>query len=108
MSLHTENESALWIESCTDEEFVRVCTIAHFLLYHGPHTASGRSMSYAQAGAIAAVSIHERAPRKLKRHRRDFTHALPDRSPWPKRRTNDIVMAALPTYDGVNSDVIDF
>lgn len=103
-----EDEAALWIESCTDEEFVRVCNVADFVLFFGPTAASGGSMLIAKACAIAAMYIYEGAPRRLNRNRRDLKRALPDRSQWPERRTNDLVMKTLPTYEGVNDDFVKF
>lgn len=65
-------------------------------------------MLIAKACAIAAMYIYEGAPRRLNRNRRDLKRALPDRSRWQERRTNDLVMKTLPTYEGVNDDFVKF
>ncbi|MET7989650.1 hypothetical protein ABZU76_01960 [Amycolatopsis sp. NPDC005232] len=65
-----EDAAADWAAHCTKEEFIRVCGVADFLIYCGPPTPSGGGMMAAKAVAIAAVFIHEGAPRHLARKNR--------------------------------------
>jgi hypothetical protein len=64
-----EDAAADLILDCTDEELVRVCSVAEWLLYQGPSRASG-SMLIAKALSLAAVYVREGAPRELARSRR--------------------------------------
>ena len=77
-----EPATAAWVLTCTDEELVRICTVADWLLHHGPGPASGASMMIARACALAAVYVHEGGPRDLARSRRGpGTGTAPD-SGW--------------------------
>ena len=65
-----EEETAKWIGSCSDEDFIRVCGVADWIMLYGPKTPSGASMLTAFVVSAAAVFICEGAPRKLARSRR--------------------------------------
>lgn len=66
-----------WVETCTDEEFVRVCDVADFLSLFGPTSGSGASMMLSKCIALAAVYVHDGAPRDLVRSRRDLKAVIP-------------------------------
>jgi hypothetical protein len=53
------------VETYTEEEFVRVCDVADFLSLFGPTTGSGASMTLSKCVALAAVYVHDGAPREL-------------------------------------------
>jgi hypothetical protein len=61
-----EDETARWVEHCADDELLRICGVANWLLY-GPTTRSDSSMNLARACALAAVFIREGRPRQLAR-----------------------------------------
>jgi hypothetical protein len=65
-----ESSTAAWVLTCSDDELVRLCSVANWLLNHGPAAPSGASMMIAKACALAAVYVHEGAPRDLARSRR--------------------------------------
>ena len=65
-----EPETAEWVLACSDDELVRICSVANWLVHHGPATGSGASMMIAKACALAAVYVREGAPRNLARSRR--------------------------------------
>jgi hypothetical protein len=65
-----EDDTAVWVLSCSDDELVRVCSVADWLLYHGRSSPSGGSMMIAKACALAAVYVREGSPRDLRRSRR--------------------------------------
>jgi hypothetical protein len=99
-----ENATARWVLTCSDDEFVRVCSVAEWLLYYGPSTASGRSMMIAKACALAAVYVHEGAPRDLSRSRRtEPTGVLVP--PDGGRRPNYSLQVAMARDYGVGEDV---
>lgn len=72
-----EPETAEWVVGCTDDELVRVCSVADWLLLRGPTSPSGSSMMIAKACALAAVYVHEGQPRELRRARRRKLDASP-------------------------------
>lgn len=82
-----EGDTAQWILTASDEQLVRVCSVADWLLYHGPSLPSGGSMMIARACALAAVYVREGAPRDLARGRRKRI-ADPPPLPSPGRRPN--------------------
>src|SRR6478736_6624943 len=92
-----EDETANWILTCSDDELVRVCSVAEWLLYFGPSRPSGGSMMIARACALAAVYVREGAPRELARSRRkrtaDATPTFPERRP-----DNALQMKRAPEY----------
>ncbi|HEY2063500.1 MAG TPA: hypothetical protein VGH57_34345 [Amycolatopsis sp.] len=65
-----EEEAAKWVFFCSDDEFIRVCGVADWILLYGPKTPSGASMMIARGIAVAAVFVREGAPRELARSRR--------------------------------------
>src|SRR4051812_37454510 len=98
-----ELPTAEWLRSCTDEEFVRTCSVAEWLLYHGPSTRSG-SVPIARALCLAAVYVHEGRPRDIARRRRPVD-TPPDASPpAPDRRPDHVLAAAVPPGYGVGDD----
>jgi hypothetical protein len=47
-----EYETANWILTCSDDELVKVCSVAEWLLYFGPSRPSGGSLMIARACAL--------------------------------------------------------
>jgi hypothetical protein len=103
-----EDDTADWLRTCTDEELVRVCSVAHWLTYHGPHTPSGGSMLYAKALSLAAVYVREGAPRDLARSRRRRVEGWQQpevADGWYLGRLPDHVLAgSVPFAYGVGDD----
>lgn len=90
-----ELAAAAWVLTCSEEELVRICTVADWLLYNGPRRASGASMLIAKACALAAVHVQEGRPRDLTRSRRGpVTGPRPDDT-WrrPDHRLHESVAA---------------
>jgi len=95
-----------WVETCTEEEFVRVCDVADFLSLLGPTTGSGASMMLSKCVALAAVDVHDGAPRDLVRARRDLKAVIPqldEDSPG----TDWAIQQLRPHYFAVGDDAID-
>lgn len=80
-----EEDVADWILSCSDEDLVRVCSVANWLTLHGPTSPNGSSMMIAKACALAAVYVREGAPRNLARGRRQRVDRKPSGAAerWP-------------------------
>lgn len=102
-----EPDAADWVLRCSDDELVRVCSVADWLLLKGPAKPSGSSMMIAKACAMAAIYVKEGAPRELARARRLPSSATPTLSApaevqgrWPR---NDLQMGA-PRHYGVGDD----
>ncbi|MGW8431098.1 hypothetical protein ACWGJ9_08240 [Curtobacterium citreum] len=97
---------AEWVETCTEEEFVRVCDVADFLSLHGPVTSTGASMMLSKCVAMAAVYVHDGAPRELARAKRDLKAVVPpidSSSPG-----TDLQLArSRPQFFAVGDDAID-
>ena len=72
-----EDDAVDWVSSCSDDEFLRICGVADWLLLKVPGTPSGASMMVAKATALAAVFVREGAPRPLKRKRRKVGGDVP-------------------------------
>ena len=96
---------------CSDDEFVRVCSVADWLLLYGPTKKSGASMTLSKACALAAVYVCEGAPRALARTTRSSAPILSEadkaamqRGRWP----NYAALEAAPRHYGVGSDAIEF
>jgi hypothetical protein len=102
-----EDAAANWILHCADEQLVRVCSVAEWLLYHGPHTASG-SMLIAKALSLASVYVREGAPRELARTRRRRAESWEQpeiEGGWYLGRLPDHILAAsFPFAYGVGDD----
>jgi hypothetical protein len=98
-----EDDTAAWIVDCSDDELVRVCSVASWLLFHGPTVSSGASMMIAKACALAAVYVREGGPRELKRSRR---RKVEGRAPAPPsaRRPDHQRQAQVPRDYGVGDD----
>jgi hypothetical protein len=103
-----EDSAAEWVENCSDDEFVRVSNAAMFVWDYGPTTAAGNSMSLSKASAIGAVYVHEGAPRKLARGRRDLMRPLPKTPKWRRRSTNTGLQRFFDEFYGVGDDFVDF
>lgn len=101
-----EEEAAFWVLTCSDEELVRICTVADWLLHFGPGRASGESMMIAKACALAAVYVREGRPRDLARIRR--RPALARRSGDGGRRPDHVLHAAVPPEYGVGGDAREY
>ncbi|SDO62510.1 hypothetical protein SAMN05660199_02319 [Klenkia soli] len=104
-----EDATAAWVLRCTDAELVRVCSVGCWLLFHGPGPSSGGSMLVAKAVSLAAVYVHEGAPRELARTRRrgqpTWTTHQDEDGVWHLGRLPDAVLAARVTADhGVGVD----
>ncbi|TKV56906.1 hypothetical protein FDO65_18880 [Nakamurella flava] len=102
-----EAATAEWILTCTDDELVRVCAVADWLLSDGPSTATGRSMMIGEACALAAVYVREGSPRQLARSRRGpgIGRVVP---PDGGRRPDHRLQASVPGDYGVGRDLRDF
>jgi hypothetical protein len=97
-----ESTTAAWMLTCSEEELVRVCTVADWLLYNGPARSSGASMLIAKACALAAVYVHEGRPRDLARLRRAPLTGPPPDSSW-RRPDPQLHQSVAPDY-GVGED----
>jgi hypothetical protein len=97
-----EDETAEWILSCTDEELERVCRVAGFTYYQVSPSA--------KACSVAAVYVHEGAPRELRRKRRKPL-TEPEGPLLHNGRYTSMAVRALsdPIGDyGVEQDLIDY
>jgi hypothetical protein len=103
-----EDDSAHWVETCTDDEFVRVCAAAEFVWSQGPVSPAGQSMTLAKAMAIGAVYVHEGSPRKMVKERRDTKRQLPSRSGGTNRSTDVWLQHSFDQFYGVGDDFIEF
>jgi hypothetical protein len=102
-----EDAVARWVETCTDEEFVRVCDVADFLSLHGQTTSSGALLMLSKCVAMAAVYVHDGEPRALARAKRDLKAAVPPID--SDSASNDVNLARqYPTFFAVGDDAIDF
>ena len=107
-----EDATARWVLTCTDEELVRVCSVAEWLIFNGAGTASGGSMMFARALALAAVYVHKGAPRALARSRRR-AGVRPEAGPGDVigglgRRPDHVLAASVPPDYGVGLDLRTF
>lgn len=98
-----EDETARWMLTCSDDDLIRVCSVADWLLLDGPAHQSGSSMMIAKACALAAVYVREGAPRELRRSRRRKVEGLP---PVPRlgRRPDYRAQMRFPRHYGVGDD----
>ena len=98
-----EDKAAPWMLTCSDDDLVRVCSVADWLLHYGPTAPSGASMIIAKACALAAVYVREGAPRELRRSRRRKVDGLPP-VPTPGRRPDYQLQMRAPRHYGVGDD----
>jgi hypothetical protein len=99
-----ETSTAEWVLSCSEEEFVRICSIVEWLMYHGPTNASG-GVLFAKLEALAAIYVHEGAPRDTARKRRDMRAGLPEASEATlERRPNYELASNVSEEYGVGQD----
>jgi len=98
-----EAGTAEWVLTCSDDEIVRLCSVAEWLLYHGPASPSGGSMMIAKACALAAVYVREGAPRLLARSRRGKPSGAVV-SPTGGRRPDYDLQSVAPHEHGVGDD----
>ncbi|MBT1669187.1 hypothetical protein KK092_07320 [Curtobacterium flaccumfaciens pv. flaccumfaciens] len=96
-----------WVETCTEEDFVRVCDVADFLSLHGPSSPSGGSMMLLKCVALAAVYVHDGAPRELARAKRDLKAVVPPITA-DSPSTNWSIQQQRPQYFAVGDDAIDY
>jgi hypothetical protein len=102
-----EPEASGWLLSCSDDELVRVCSVADWLLLHGPKEPSGSSMMIAKACALAAVYVREGSPRALARPRRLPAAAVPAlvaTEDIKRRRPRHDLQTAAPRHYAVGDD----
>jgi hypothetical protein len=108
---YSEDDVAFWVVTCSDDELLRVCSVADWLLLRGPALPSGSSMMIAKACALAAVYVCEGKPRNLRRRRRKpaSAGAAPDEHSSDADRRPDLVaqLSAGRGY-GVGQDARDF
>lgn len=97
-----EPETAEWILGCSDDELVRVCSVAEWLLYYGPRRPSGGSMMIGKACALAAVYVHDGSPRELARPRRKPSSGVAPQSEG--RRPDEELQTSMPREYGVGDD----
>ena len=106
-----EVEAAEWVRSCSDDDLVRICSVADWLLLHGPSTKAGSSMMIAKALALATVYIREGTPRDLASKRRKPLPALSEAERDAIRRgrwVNYQLQEAKPRDYGVGPDARDY
>lgn len=102
-----EDDTAVWVLTCSDDELVRVCSVADWLLFYGPSSPSGGSMMIAKACALAAVYVHEGRPRDLRRSRRGPASDTPVLLHGGRRPRYGLQRAAPRNY-GVGPDAVEF
>lgn len=100
-----EDDTASWVLGCSDDELVRICSVADWLTLHGPAQRSGASMMLAKACALAAVYVREGEPRDLARKTRkpvdpDATRPASGSGRWPDHE----LQSAAPRHYGVGDD----
>jgi hypothetical protein len=100
---YREDQTAAWVLNCSDDELVRVCSVADWLLYHGPGRSAGASMMIAKACALAAVYVREGAPRDLARSSRGKQSGA-GAPPSAGRRPNYELQKSVPRDYGVGDD----
>ena len=104
-----ENDTAAWLMTCTDDEFVRVCSVADWLIHYGPTSRSGSSMMIAKACALAAVYVREGRPRELARRVRMAAEPGQQRiEPRSERWPNFEMQCAAPRHYGVGDDAREY
>jgi hypothetical protein len=103
-----EDDVALWVVACSDDELLRVCSVADWLLLRGQALPSGSSMMIAKACALAAVYVCEGKPRNLRRHRRMPASAADEHSPDADRRPDLMAQLSAGRDYGVGQDARDF
>jgi hypothetical protein len=106
-----EDDVALWVIACSDDELLRVCSVADWILLRRPALPSGSSMMITKACALAAVYVCEGKPRNLRRRRRmpASAGAAPDeRSPDVDRRPDLMAQLSTGRDYGVGQDARDF
>ena len=106
-----EYDVASWVIACSDDELLRVCSVADWLLLRGPALSSGSSMMLAKACALAAVYVCEGRPRDLRRGRRmpaSAGTAPGEHSPDADRRPDLMAQLSADRGYGVGQDARDF
>ena len=98
-----EDATAAWVLGCSEDELVRLCSVADWLLFNGPATPSGASMMIAKACALAAVYVREGIPRNLARSRRGAPSGIAVPSSGG-RRPDYALQKAAPRDYGVGDD----
>lgn len=103
-----EESTAEWVLSCSEEQLVRICSVAYWLIFHGPKNASG-GVLLAKMEALAAVYVRHGVPRDTARKRRDLRAGRPEASEATlERRPDDKVAAEVPEDYGVGEDLRSF
>lgn len=104
-----EVETARWALTCSEDELLRICSVADWLELRGPETPSGRGMMAAKALALASVYVREGKPRDLSRGRRKLTGNVSMVPPeHQERRPNRRAQLALPRDYGVGDDAREY
>jgi hypothetical protein len=62
---------------CSEDDLIKVCSVANRLLHHGAGPRAGGSMMIAKACALAAIYVREGAPRDLALFRRGKPSGTP-------------------------------
>jgi hypothetical protein len=104
-------ETACWVLCCSEDDLVKVCSVANWLLYNGPGQKSGASMMIAKACALAAVYVREGAPRDLARKTRAGVDAKTMghvRVSAAGRRPKYALQQAAPVDYGLGQDAVEF
>jgi len=102
-----EPATSKWLLACSEDELVRVCSVADWLLLYGPTEVSGSSMMIAKACALAAVYVKEGAPRVLARSRRLPAERIPElvaTDDAKRRRPSYVLQMAAPKHYAVGDD----
>ena len=106
-----EDDVARWVMGCSDDELLRVCSVADWLLLRGQALPCGSSMMVAKACALAAVYVCEGKPRNLCRRRRmpaSAGAATDEHSPDADRRPDLMAQLSAGRDYGVGQDARDF
>lgn len=103
-----EDAVAEWAAQCSDDELMRVCSVADWLLLRGPELPSGASMRVGKACALAAVYVCEDRPRELKRRHRLPLPAPPAALPGHGRAPDPMAQLNAPRDYGIGQDARDF
>ena len=72
-----EAPAAAWVLECSEDDLIKVCSVANWLLHHGAGPRAGGSMMIAKACALAAIYVREGAPRDLALSRRGKPSGTP-------------------------------
>jgi hypothetical protein len=102
-----EEATAAWVLECSDDDLIKICSVADWLLHYGPRPRAAGSMIIAKACALAAVYVRENAPRDLARARRGKPSGITI-SARGGRRPDPLRQVAMPNDYAVGNDAREF